>query len=65
MRGYTSGAFLFIILSCGELDAAFPTSSGCSGAEGEGRGVCVEGGEGSGFCDGLVGADPHSDGGDV
>lgn len=65
MRQYTSGAFLFIILSCGELDAVFPASSKCSGAEGQGGGVGVEGGEGSGVCDGFVGADPHSDGGEV
>lgn len=48
MWQYTSGAFLLLSLSCGELDAActpFPTSSGCSGAGGVGGGEGVGGWE--------------------
>lgn len=67
-RRYTSGAFLLISLSCGELEVAwtsFPTSSGCSGTGGVGGGEGVEGGEGGedlGVSEGVMGEDSDSEG---
>lgn len=46
-RRYTSGAFLLVSLSCGELDATWgflPASSGCSRAGGVGVAVVEDGG---------------------
>lgn len=64
MWWYTSGAFLLISLSCGEFEvvcASCPTSSGCSGAEGLGGGVGVDGGEDSRDSEGVTGMDPDSE----
>ena len=59
---YTSGVFLLISLSWAELAvASFPTSSGCSGAEGVGGGIGLDGGEGSGVSEGVTGTDPDSE----
>lgn len=65
---YTSGAFLLISLSCGELNTVctpFPTSSSCSGAGGVGGGEGVEGGEDWGVEEEVMGVDSDSGGGMV
>lgn len=64
-EAYTSGAFLFISLSSGELKtdcAPFPTSPGCSGAGGAGGGEGVEGREDWGVTEGVMGVDSDSEG---
>lgn len=58
-RPSTSGAFLLIRLSRGELHvprASFPTSSGCPGG-----GAGLDGGGGSGVSEGVTGVDPDSE----